>query len=323
MPEGFGYPFNYHAWSPLQLRASYGALEGDAISVIGRLAPGVTPAQANAELRVLSEQTAAALPATHEHLRSRVMPPGEPGDSDGLEVSDIAHFAITNLPVLLVLMIACMSVGTLFYARTATRDGEIALRSALGATRGRIVVQLFVEALILAVLAAADRSFRRGSRFLRWGTDGAYTDEGGLPSGSIPASHREHRLCGRLAIVSAAMLSLLAGTESHPSGMCNRIWRTYGTGGATLRFGRVWTAAMIAQVALTAIGIPVAMEDANQTVRTARIRAEFPTREYLAARIDVDPPCESKRQSALEERRARLFTELERRCVAGTGLWQR
>ena len=73
MPEGFGYPVNHDAWTPLSLRASYDALEGGAISVIGRLAPGVTREQANAELRVFGERTAAALPATHEHLRPRVM----------------------------------------------------------------------------------------------------------------------------------------------------------------------------------------------------------------------------------------------------------
>ena len=319
MPEGFGYPFNYHAWTPLQLRASYGALEGDAISVIGRLAPGVTRAQATAELSVLSRQTTAAFPATHEHLQSRAMPPGEPGDSDNFDISDIAHFAITNLPVLLVLGIACMSVGTLFYARTATRDGEIALRSALGATRRRIVGQLFVEALVLAVLAAGIGLFA-ADQILRWGTKGAYTDEGGLPFWINPGlAPMTIVYAGALAIVSAAMLSLLpalratrAEVQSHLANM--------GSGGATLRFGRVWTAAMIAQVALTAIGIPVAMETANQTVRTARIRAEFPTREYLAARIDVDPPVGEQTTSALEERRARMFTELERRVSQEPGV---
>src|SRR5262245_19879913 len=51
MPEGFGYPLSHEAWTPLQLRASYGALEGDPIAIIGRLHPGITLEQANAELR--------------------------------------------------------------------------------------------------------------------------------------------------------------------------------------------------------------------------------------------------------------------------------
>ena len=87
MPKGFGYPVNHDAWTPLPLRASYGALEGDAISVIGRLAPGVTREQANAELRVLGERAAAALPATHAHLRPRVMRLGEASD-------DLGHRAV-------------------------------------------------------------------------------------------------------------------------------------------------------------------------------------------------------------------------------------
>ena len=70
-------------------------------------------------------------------------------------IPDIAQFALRNLPVLLVLIIACLSVGTLVYARTATREGEIAVRSALGASRARIIGQLFVEALVLASVAAA------------------------------------------------------------------------------------------------------------------------------------------------------------------------
>jgi putative ABC transport system permease protein len=65
MPAGFAYPLKHDAWTPLWLRPSYGALEGGAIGVIGRLAPGVTREQANAELRVFGERAAAALPATH------------------------------------------------------------------------------------------------------------------------------------------------------------------------------------------------------------------------------------------------------------------
>ena len=313
MPKGFGYPVNHDAWTPLSLRASYDPLEGGAISVIGRLVPGVTPEQANAELRVLGERTAAALPATHEHLRPRVMQLSGAGS----DFTDIPQFASRNLPVLLVLIIACTSVGTLVYARTATREGEMAVRSALGAGRARIIGQLFVEALVLASVAAAV-GLIAADRALAWGIESVNRASGGAPFWMTPGLKPSTILyAGGLAVVSAVMLSLLpalkvtgARVQSH---LANR------TGGATLRFGRVWTGAMIAQVALTAIGIPGAMENASQAMRKLKIRAEFPSREYLAARIDVDRPFEET-TSAFEVRWARTFAELERRIAQEPGV---
>ena len=285
MPEGFGYPINHDAWTPLALRTAYDALEGGAIGVIGRLAPGVSREQANAELHAFGERTAAAFPATHAYLRPSVKRLAE------APVSDIAQFASRNLPVLLVLMIACLSVGTLVYARTATREGEIAVRSALGASRARIVGQLFVEALVLASVAAAV-GLMAADRAVTWATENFNQASGGVPFWVTPGLKRSTILyAGGLAVVTAVMLSLLpalrvtrARLQSH---LANR-----GTGGATLRFGHVWTGAMIVQVALTAIGIPTAMETASQAMLKLNIRAAFPSREYLAARIDLDRPFE-------------------------------
>ncbi len=118
MPDGFRYPVNQVAWMPLQLRTSYGALEGGAISVIGRLAPGATRERADAELSVLGQRAAALLPETHAYLRPRVMRPGET-----LDVQGMSQFALMNLPVLLVLLIACMNVGTLINPTDALRVG--------------------------------------------------------------------------------------------------------------------------------------------------------------------------------------------------------
>ena len=93
MPKGFGYPVNHDAWTLLSHRGSYDALEGDAISVIGRLARGVSRQRADAEMRLFGERTAAALPATHAHLRPRVVRLGEAPDD-----LDIAQLALRNLP---------------------------------------------------------------------------------------------------------------------------------------------------------------------------------------------------------------------------------
>ena len=314
MPEGFRYPLNHRAWTPLPLRASYGALEGGAISVIGRLAPGVSRQQADAEVRLLGEQAAAALPATHEHLRPRVVRIGEPSGMPG-----IAQFAMTNGPVLLVLMIACLTVATLVYARTATREGEIAVRSALGASRARIVGQLFVETLVLASLAAMV-GLVGADRALRWGIETANRSSGGAPFWvTAGLSLTTVLYAAGLAVVSAVMLSVLpalratrAQLQSH---LANR-----GSGGATLRFGRVWTGAMIVQVALTAVAIPASMENANHAMRKLNVRAQFPSREFLAARIDVERPFDEEATPAFQERRAQLFAELQRRVAEEPGV---
>jgi predicted permease len=314
MPDGFGYPVNHDAWTPLSLRASYGALEGGAISVIGRLAPGVTREQADAELRVLGGRAAAALPATHVHLRPRVMRPGEaPG------FSDIAQLAMTNVPVLLVLILACMNVGTLVYARMATREGEIAVRSALGASRARIIGQLFVEALVLASVAAAV-GLIAADRAVTWAIENFNRATGGVAFWITPGLKLSTILyAGGLAVASAAMLSLVPALKATRARVQPHL-ANLGTGGATLRFGRVWTTAMIAQVALTAIAIPAALESASEAISNMGIRAAFPSRENLAARLDLDRPSHEEATSAFEERRAQTYGELERRIAQEPGV---
>jgi putative ABC transport system permease protein len=230
------------------------------------------------------------------------------------EVQGIAQFAVTNLPVLMVLIIACLSVGTLIYARTATREGEIAVRFALGASRGRIMSQLFVEALVLASIAAAV-GLIAADRVLTWGIESV----GDAPFWFTPGlTLTTIAYAGGLALVSAAMLSFLPALKVTRSRVQPHL-ANLGTGGATLRFGRVWTGAMIAQVALTAIGIPIAMETASQVMRKVNIRAEFPSREYLAAVVDLEEPFEEEATPVFEARRAQAFAALEQRVAQEPG----
>lgn len=313
MPHGFRYPFNYAAWTPLSLRASYGALEGDGIRVIGRLAPGVTLEQANTELRLIGERAAAALPATHRHLEPRAMRLGEAADRP-----DAAAFAMRNLPALLVLLIACVSVGTLVYARTATREGEIAVRSALGASRARIVGQLFVEALVLASVAAMAGLIAAG-RAVTWAIESFNQASGGVPFWMTPGLKLSTMLyAGALAVVCAVLMSVLPALRATRTDLQSRL-SNRAAGGATLTFGRVWTVAMVVQVTLTAIGIPLALESVTEARRNVSIRAGFPSREYLAARIEVQR-LDGETAQELEARRARTFAQLQQRIAREPGV---
>jgi putative ABC transport system permease protein len=313
MPRDFAYPWRHEAWTPLPLRASYAPLEGAALTVIARLAPGVSPEQADAEIRLLGQRTARAFPATHAHLRPHVQRLGDVGMS-----IDALQLGLRNVPVLLILCLACLSVGTLVYARTATREGEIAVRSALGASRARIVGQLFIESLVLATIAAA-AGLVAADRVITFGVEIFDRSSGGVPFWITPGLRPSTIVyAGALAAVSAAMLSLLPALNATRTRLHTRLAER-GSGGATLRFGRIWIGAMIVQVALTAIAIPTAMEGAHEARLKLNIRASFPSREYLSARLAFDQPF-GEDAATLEGRRAQMFDALSRRLAQEPGV---
>ncbi|MEE9472545.1 MAG: ABC transporter permease, partial [Acidimicrobiia bacterium] len=152
MPEGFAYPVNHGLWTPL--RTDMLSYEGDGpqVEIFGRLRPGIELEGAQAELRGLGLLEPTAITSTHENLR--------PGLVDysarHVNLEDAPPGVIHRVQVFfaLLLLVPCANVAILVYARTARRQGEIAVRNALGASRRRIVTQLFAEALVLAAVAA-------------------------------------------------------------------------------------------------------------------------------------------------------------------------
>ena len=149
MPEGFGFPINHRFWVPWHHHAVDTGREPDrSINVFARLVPGATLESAQSELSAAGQRLESASPATHQHLRPRVVPyPYVFTDMDDPE-NALALHAI-QIAIVMLLVVVCVNVAILVYARTATRHGEIAVRSALGASRRRIVAQLFVEALVM------------------------------------------------------------------------------------------------------------------------------------------------------------------------------
>jgi len=319
MPEGFAFPVNHRIWVPLQVRPSgYAPLEGPAIHVFGRLAPGATQAQAYAELTTLTQRAAAASPITHEHLRPRVLAYGgeSPGDRSWLE------FVVTHLPILMVLLVACANVGTLIYARTATREAEIATRLALGASRARIVSQLFVEALMLAGVAATV-GLVVAHWALKWGVATYYSGESAGVPFWIHSGLRATTVvyAAGLTIVGAALLGLLPALKvTRPQAQPQL--RSAGGSGSSLRFGFFWTAAMIGQVALTVICLPPAMGIAHEAWRDRVLRDQFPAERYLAVRLDLDADLVSTTGSveSAAARRSQVYEEFERRLLAESGV---
>ncbi len=300
MPEGYGFPVNHSYWTPLSTdTAALGPREGPDVYIFGRLRDGVSMEQAQAELSALGAQAASAFPLTHARLQPRVMPYAHPIlDIHGITTRDFA--AVQSLISMLALIVA-VNVGVLVYARTATRQREIAVRTALGASRRRIVGQLFSEALVLSAAASA-----AGLGLARFGIAqgvAIYAAEGNdaLPyflDFDMPLA--AYVYVALLTVLAAVIAGVLPALHATGRGAQDTLKQISGTDG--LRLGRVWTAMIIAQVAIAVMGLPATFAIGWSGMQRGLTRANYSEESFLAAIVSADTDVSAGMAASVSER---------------------
>jgi putative ABC transport system permease protein len=291
MPEGFAFPVAHRLWLPLRMDAADStSAAGPELRLFGRLAHSASLESAQAELRAVAARSPAAAAAVPEQLRPVVHPFARAFGSISLDVPPELRpiFYAINLFFVVLLLLICANVALLMFARAATREGEIVVRNALGASRGRIVTQLFAEALVLGSAAAVVglalatvplRAFRRVYELESGGQLPFWYDASLSPATAVYAV--------ALLLLAAAVAGVLPALKMTGRRVEARL-RQLAAGGGGLRFGRLWTTVIVVQVALTVAFPAAAFFVRSHVVGAQNLDPGFPATQYLSTRLELD-----------------------------------
>ena len=275
-------------------------------TVLARLADGVTPAQASAEMATLAATLTAEHPDTHTGLGARVVPIGE----DTVRAIRPALLLLVG-GVALLLLIACANVATLLVARAVNRRQEIAVRSALGATRGRLLSLAVVESVLLSFAGAI-----AGLGLSGWALRGALP----LFAASLPrveAIGIDPRIA--VAVIATGILTgfvfgvvvSLLGPDAHVAAALRSGPRTAGAPRET----RARSVLVVSQIALAVVLLATSGLMIRSVVRLSRVGPGFEPDRVLTFRLSLD----GSRYAALPARAA-FASDLQQRLIAAPGV---
>lgn len=310
MREGFEFPVAHDAWLPLRLQLlDAPPREGRATSVFGRLAPGQTLETAQAELTTIGRSLARDLPQTHQHLEPRVTPYAQ---QDNMGTDDFAFLFAIYFFLTALLTLICGNVGLLIFARAASRENDLIVRTALGAGRSRIVWQLFAEALVLAGFSATVGLVAAGVFLQTWGTGFLEANLGRLPFWmNLQLSPKTMVFAVAATVFGAAVAGVMPAFKL-TRGMNDRLKQaSAGSGGA--QFGGVWTFVIVAQIAVTMMFPAIVYGERYLMGTIDNFDMGFAAERFLTARIDKDAAQDRARY-------AQSLQELQRRLAATPGV---
>jgi len=310
MPPQFQYPPGVELWQPFGFPAAtnnaYRSRELHFLRPIARLKPGVSRAQAQAEVEAIARRLQALHPKTNTNQSLYLMP---------LQERVVGNMRITLLVLLgavgCVLLIACANVANLLLARAAARGREIAVRSALGASRGRVVRQLLTESVMLALLGGAG-----GVLLAHWGVrllvalSAAY-----LPrADEVQINAPVFGFALGVAVFTGVLFGLAPALQSSRLDLTEALKEGGRGAGSGAQRHRTLDLLVVGEVALTVVLLIGAGLLVNSFVRLQQVRPGFDEKNLLTAQINLPNPYNQP------EKKTQFYEQLQQRVAALPGV---
>ncbi len=284
------------------------------LRVLGRIQPGVTPAQAMAAAEPLDRRLAQEFPDAHRGMTLLVMPELKARPEPGLVAGFMSTAALVfMLLVGLVLLIACANVANLILARANGRRKEFATRTALGATRGRMIRQMLTETVLLSAFGGI-----LGLIFARWAALALMSVR--IPS-DVPLRLFDLRMDWRIfaftflaALVTGMVAGLIPSLQASRTDLADTLKAGGRSGGASTGHHRFRNALVVAQVAVSLLLLACAGFFIRSLQNSAHVDMGFRVDHTLLMSMNVGL------QGYKEERGQQFFKQLTERVRSLPGV---
>jgi predicted permease len=281
MPRDFKFPNNEELWLPLRIdRSKTTRTDGQRLQVIGRLKPDVSLSRAIEEFTGIENRLAREYPVTNAGFKPLL----EPFANTVIGPEPRTMLWTMMGATLAVLLIGCSNVANLLLARAAARTKEVAVRTALGASRWRIVSQLLAEALVLSAAGA----------WLGLGiaVEGVHLFVGALKNAQPPFWIKISVDAPILLFVTGVTLlaGVIAGVLPALQATGTRIHEVLkdeSRGSSSLRLGRFSKGLVVAEIALSCGLLIGAGFMIQSVVRRSSFDYGIPTRNIFTARVGL------------------------------------